>query len=391
MTGRVAAVVLIAIAGAAAGPGLASAQQGPAAPVVARGLAPRGTGLSAIRAVSADGRYVLGTIGARYVVRDVVAARTVRSLPSSNKYRYTDLAGTGKRVLYARKAMFNGCPTYLPMVRTVGSNSARSLASTSRGRALTASWTAESCGDQDDEFRVTQMPNFSAPAISSNGRWAAFCANLDAPDRIDLYIKDLRTAALRQVPGVCGVSYGDTSSEIQAPSIAGDGQTVLLPGDNNADEESWGPFSLLVAGSVRRGIEGRDPVMPGAGGMIYASRPVVGCVADEDTCPVEPIAYDIATGATTALPPGTPVAGSMSASGQFVVTSEPEDAGLMLRVFDRGAGVATDLTANFTAAGLALDDLNEETFEGSEPIISGDASKVFALATDNQVYVVDRG
>lgn len=330
------------------------------------------TGMTAAAGISYDGRYLLGRLGGRWVVRDVIAGRTVRKLPSTWRYSYSGLSGSGKWVAYRRVSAFAGCQVPVPKVRNRITNASRWLATDNRGKLLKAKWRAARCPNDEDDSRVSATPQFSVPVLAADGRTAAFCANLERPDRYDLYLKRIASKRLTRIDGACSLWADGGDTGFQAPQISYDGSVVLAPGTDD-ESATWGPFQLFVGGTLRTGVVGRDPRLTISGATIFASRPSSSC--QPASCPHDPMTYDVASGATIPLPPGASVDTAMSATGMIAITGDwPE-----LAVVNRATSVTTSLTAQLQAAGL------QQGYLRGLPMISGDGRWVLFAAQD-QVY-----
>lgn len=337
--------------------------------------APLATGMSAVAGVSFDGRYLLGRLGGRWVVRDLVAGRTVRKLPSSWRYSYDGLSAAGKLVAYRRVSAFAGCQVAVPKVRNRITNRSRWLATDSRGKQLKAKWRAPRCPGDEDDSRLAYNPQFSHPALSADGRTAAFCANLEQPNRYDLYVKRLTNGKLTRLAGACSAWSDGGDTGFQTPQLSADGSVILLPG---VDDESatWGPYRLVVGGHLRENLIGRDPRLTANGAKVYASRPTGSC--EPSSCLHEPIGYDVATAGVSVLPTGTPVDTAMSADGNLALV----EAWPQLAVFNRATAVTTDLTATLQASGL------QQGYLPGLPTISGDGRWV-VFGAGGLVYLLD--
>jgi hypothetical protein len=348
------ALAIVVAAIAAPGPGAAGVRAAPSLVPTAIGVAAP-LGMSAVVDQSKDGRYVLGRFNGRFVVRDVVRGRTVRRLPSSSRYAYHGLSDNGRYVVYTNtRPGTTSC--YTPWVRDRKTNKARSAATTSKGRALKAGWTPSSTQCPDEPAWRT-MITYSDPAISGNGRYVAFCVNLTVPDRLDLYVKDMRTKRIRTFPGACSEAT-DAYERPQPPQISETGRVVLLPGFHATGDEAgynvWTPARILLNRSTFiAGAGGAGPVLTEDGSAVFSIGPTT-CSGGWTPCPGGPIRYDVATAATVALPAGDPGPGPMSRRGRYaLVTSGPPGA-RVLTVRDRATGASTGLTAAFAAAGAAI-------------------------------------
>ncbi len=338
----------------------ASAAAAPAAPgtVVAAAVGVTSTRLTQVADVSKDGRYALGLFAGRWVVRDVVRGRTVRRLPSSAAYTYHAISDSGRYVAYSytKASRPQACNT--PWVRDRITNKARSAATTKTGGPLPTGWAG--AGECPDEPSWRSQFTFSDPAISGNGRYVAFCANLTVADRLDLYVKNLRSKRITKFDGVCS-ERTDAFEQPQTPQISQTGRVILLPGRHATGDEAgydvWQPASLLLNRSILvHDVGGALPRMTDDGSSVYSTGPLT-CDGGWDPCsagPKAPIRYDVASGTIAALPAGDPGAGPMSRRGRYVLVVTTDAAGNQLTVLDRATGTSTDLTASFAAAGVAI-------------------------------------
>jgi hypothetical protein len=328
-----------------------------APPVAADGVGVvQPVGMTDVVDMSKDGRYVLGRLGGRYVVRDVVRGRTVRRLPSGDEYAYHGLSDSGRYVVYTRTRPGSPTTCGTPYVRDRVTNRVRNAATTASGARLPAGWTPTGTECPDEPSWRTQI-TFSAPAISGNGRYVAFCVNLAVPDRLDLYVKDLRTRRIRTFEGVCS-EITDAFERPAAPQVSETARVILLPGrDATGDEagyHSWWPASLLLNRSTLvAGVGGAGPVLTADGSAVYSVGPLT-CLGGEVPCPGGPIRYDVSSATTAALPAGDPGPGPTTRRGRYVVVTTNDPVGNRLAVLDRATGTSTDLTPAFVGAGVAI-------------------------------------
>ena len=368
---------------ASAGPSpVASTRVGVAAAVLGDVTA---TGMSEIVDVSRTGRYALGMRNGRYVVRDLVRERTVRKLPSSSRYSYEGISDTGRYVLYTRTRA--GAPTQCdtPWVRDRRTNIARNAATTKKGRPLRAKWAPTATECPDEPSWRTQI-TFSEPALSGNGRYVAFCVNLKVANRLDLYVKDMRTKRIRTWPGACSQAI-DAYERPQPPQISETGRVVLLPGfhatGDEAGNQAWEPASLLKKRSSFVGrVGGAWPVLTDDGRAVYSIGPV-DCHSGPTLCPGGPMRHDVASGTSVTLPIWDPGPGPMSRRGRYVlVIDSPDGVVNSLHVLDRTLWMHTDLTDQFAAAGLSVPGRSSST------LLSGNGRLVFLVpeGSDTQWY-----
>lgn len=336
------------------------------------------TGMSDVVDVSKNGRYVLGRLGGRWVVRDLVRERTVRRLPSSASHRYHGISDTGRYVLYSYTPASGATACNEPWVRDRITNKARPAARTSKGRALPTGWAG--AGGCPDEPSWTTQFTFSDPAISGNGRYVAFCANLQVVDRLDLYVKDMRTKRIRTYPGVCS-DLTDAHETPAPPQISEDGRVILLPGHHATGDEAgydvWAPAAILLNRSTLVGGAGGAHAQLTEDGSAVLSIGPMTCDGGWGPCsagPKQPIRYDIASATTVALPAGDPGPAPTTRRGRFVVVVSRDAAGNHLAILDRATGALSDLTAAFAAAGVGVPSAAERTS------ISGDGRYVFVVS-----------
>ena len=301
----------------------------------------RPIGMSQVVDVSKNGRIVLGQYGRRYVVRDVVAGKTLRKLPTSSSYTYLSLSSDGRYVLYL-KQVADEYGFYQPWVRDRVTNKTRLAAADSRGHAIRAGRPVADDQEVSGDSRKA--------AMSANGRYVAFCANLERTSH-DLYLKDMRTRKLTTVRGAC-IGYGedDVFNPLQ---VSEDARVILLPGWHD-ETGGWQAATLWVRGALRADVGGESPNLTDDGSAVYSNGPLT-FVRYEENAPPNPIRYDIPTRALTTLPAGDPVSAEMSRRGRYVIalrdpatTQAPG-----LGVLDRSTQQLTDLTSRLEAAGVS--------------------------------------
>ena len=317
------------------------------APASASEAGPSPTGMSDIIAVSKNGKLVLGTRGARSIVRDVAKGKTVRRLGTTAPW-YTDLSDNGRYVLYQKGATIG--------VVDVKTGKSRSAVRTKSGARIKAAWKAQGCGeDCYDSDRPTVRG-----ALSGNGRYVAYCANLKVPTRGDLYIKDMRTKALKVMTGGCPMSgeewNPDKTSLPYQIDISETGRVIMIKVSHA------GPVRLVLNRSVVRDVQ--LPwgllMMPNDGSALY----YLSYTVSGDSIGKR---YDVQSGTVTDLvvddPAGLGAPGdfrepdSMTRRGRYVSYSGsvgPNSAtGLaQIGVFDRQTGTTTDLTPALEALSL---------------------------------------
>jgi hypothetical protein len=316
-------------------------------PASATEAGPSSTGMSDIIAVSKNGRLALGTRGARTVVRDLAKGKTVRRLGTTAPW-YTDLSDNGRYVLYQKGATIG--------VVDVKTGKSRSAVRTKSGARIKPAWKAQGCGeDCYDSDRPTVRG-----ALSGNGRYVAYCANLKVPTRGDLYIKDMRTKALKVMTGGCPMSgeewNPDKTSLPYQIDISETGRVIMIKVSHA------GPVRLVLNRSVVRDVQ--LPwgllMMPNDGSALY----YLSYTASGDSIGKR---YDVQSGTVTDLAVDDPAGlggpgdfrepDSMTRRGRYVSYSGsvgPNSAtGLaQIGVFDRQTGSTTDLTPALDALGL---------------------------------------
>ena len=403
-------------------------------------------GMTDLIDVSKDGRIVLGLRNGRYVVRDIVKAKTLRKLPSSSDYAYYGISDNGRYAVYTRTRA-NATSCFEPWVRDLKTNKTRRAATATNGKSLTPAWrpTATDCPEEMDwRDQVT----YSEPALSGDGRVVAFCANLKVADRLDLYVKDLKSKKMRMWPAACSEETDANGRPVrpQPPQISETGRVVLLPGFHStgggeaysaaAGYHVWRPASILLNRSViRTDVGGAWPVLTADGSAVYSIGPST-CDGGSVPCQGGSVRYDIASGATEALPAGDPGPGPMSRRGRYVlvitaaprpgepsgptscdwVWGIPRPAGSLpgwfpcasspygLRVLDRTTGLSTDLVP-MVGVGISEVGLSPERGTSEPPLgqyrvpgrpdrtrLSGSGKVVFVMRdTINVPQVPDAG
>lgn len=345
-----------------------------------------GTGLSAAIAVSGDGHYILGVAGKSKVsVWDTWKSRSARKLPSGTRYRYFGISTAGTLISYSQLTKFNGCSAEVPKVRYRKSNKTRVVATAANGRTLTAGWRPARCPGDEDDSRLSYAPGFSSPALSGNGRYVAFCANLDAPNSRTLYRKDLKTGALTIWQDACFIWSEGGDTGFAAPQISDDGQVILLPSGPSWSDEAItdATFGLIVAGVAQSPIAGRGLRLDGAGDVVLAQRPGSGC--GFAACPPEAVRYEVATGVSATLAANSPIEGSITSdasSAMFDAFTHP------LAVANLRTGRVSDLAPAVQGLGVTPATVGPATspwYSGS-PLITPDGMRVIFRATTGKVY-----
>jgi hypothetical protein len=350
--------------------------------------------MSEVVDVSRSGRYVLGVLDGRHIIRDVVRDRTVRTLPSSSRYTYYGLSDSGRYVVYTRTGSGNPTMCNEPWVRNIRTNKARRADTSKSGKVLKARWSPTTTGCHDGADWRSQI-TFSEPAISGNGRYVAFCANLKTPDRLDLYVKNMRTKKVRTWPGACAEATDVNGATVgpQPPQISETGRVVLLPGYHSTGEavpnsaaagyHIWRPARLLINRSeLRTDVGGAWPMLTSDGSGVYSIGPTT-CDGGWSRCPGGPIRYDVATASIEVLPPGDPGPGPMSRRGRYVlvITGVPgmgEPPGVPAScdwVWGR-SDVVTGFAACWSPFGLYILDRTTGVRTDLQPLLGRDVSEI---------------
>jgi hypothetical protein len=388
--------LVVALAAAAimmSAPGIANGTTGPGAvapPAVAlTGLAP--TGMHTILDVSKNGRIVLGklTDSGPFVVRDLVRAKTLRTLKSGPGYSYKSISSTGRYVHFTKDFTRKGCTYARPWVYDRVTKKARLAAATRSGKPLVATWTRPNqCPYISYTTSAFGMHSVGGPGqMSPDGRYVAFCANLTDPARGDLHIKDMRTRKLTIKKGLCPLTT--EAQEFYPVHVSEAARTIMVLRNEAGSTASYGAVIVLQRRTVR-GVSlpgnagARELWLTDDGMSIFYG---VGGSPDAGR-------YDTASGATAALTPGDPLRNEalqpgeeyrdsvgMTRRGRFVTYHgsrlDPNAVRVgLVGVFDRATGQAVDLTA---ASGMPLQVGTTTPVPNSlVPIhISGDGRVVF--------------
>ena len=182
----------------------------------------------------------------------------------------------------------------------------------SSGQPLTPAWTPRPC-EEGCDYHTAPRLSISTDAISADGRIAAFCANFEAPKEPSLYVKDLATGELTRTDVRCGVlrfgredDHDEWNDEgVSGPEVSADGSLVHVAGDRSSGGEygriGWAADNLYVTAT------GEARALPGSGAMTRDGRTAVLRSGEQAEIPeaqvrVEYVAYDVASGDTTAVP-----------------------------------------------------------------------------------------
>ena len=358
--------------------------------------------------VSKDGRIALGwrTAGGPVVLVNLGTGRTLRTLRSGPNYAYASLSSTGRYVAFTRAHRRGSCTYWRPWVYDRVTGKSRLAASSRSGAALRPSWSqstgcATISASTPEPMGVYFHSGVRGPGMMSpDARYVVFCANLAVATRGDLYIKDLRTRKLTRRAGVCSLSPGEDEPALAAPQVSEAGRTILLPANPLGSTVTYRASVLLNRKTLR-------PVtLPGD---VAAER--IQLTDDGRSIYYQAGAgmgawrYDVASGTSTGLVFGDPMRGDEISPGQeyrdpewitrrgrYVAYygSRVDDPAigreLVVGVFDRDTGVATDLTAAAVAAGMPR--RYGQVPATPTPVgISGDGKVVF-LHTANGVVAV---
>jgi hypothetical protein len=344
------------------------------------------TGLGAPIAASSDGRYILGVSGKGAVsVWDTVKGRTARKLHSGQRYHYLDISADGTMISYTKTMKYNACLADVPKVRNRRTNKSRVVATNAKGRIL-PSWRPARCPGDEDDTRLSYAPQFSLPALSGNGRYVAFCANLSAPQARTLYRKDLRTGAVIAWQDACATWEDGGDTWFVNPQISDDGSVILVPGEPDWSEGNSGQrtFQLVVNGQVLPPVMGGAQYLNGPGTFVLADRPGSGC--GYPSCADTHVRYDVATGTVTDLPAGSPIDGSISSDGTYSMFGGYDK---KLAVASLLTGAVTDLVPVVAAYGLAPGTGSGWEFGpwySTAPIITPDGTRVIFQAATGLVH-----
>lgn len=375
----VAAIGLVAgAAPAGAGPRQLSAAAIPGAGIGASGgikLAGgiRLTGMESITDMSADGRLMLGRMDdtGPMVVRDIVAGRTLATLPTSSARHYQSMSADGRRISYSRVLRRGGCAYMRPWVLDRRTGKSKLAAADSRGRAVLPTWKqATGCASYSLTEAAFGMDLVGGPGqMSPDGRYVAFCANLKVRARMDLYVKDLRTGKLSRRNGLCARDSGDGGDAPGIlPAYSAEGARAVMVPQGMAQNNSGQWANLLTSRSARPIV-----VPPGSAGahMMWLTDDgsALYVVTDGGTRAGR---YDTRTATLSSVAPTDPLSPgalqpadeyremvSMSRRGRYVAYNgsriDPAQGRVgLMGVYDRRTGTAVDLSAALVAAGVEL-------------------------------------
>jgi len=342
-------------------------------------------GVSNVQLVSKSGRYVV----ADGRLRDLRTSRILRNLPGTP----VSISDDGRYVTYAvpkkTATSVRGTPTHrwdhLQVSIKVYDRRTRKTrtATTARsGKAVKPAWRTPCVVGEDtceEGLKLEWAPQLAGGQISGNGRWVAYCANYQTPDRADLYIKDMRTKRLAVRTGVCSPLDDYMNDRLQAPSISENGATVLLPGLRTTGEEGpghWAPSKVLLNRSRVVEVGGYSPTMTHDGKTISIKGAFASYDSDAYVYDEGPVTWvHLGTGTATLASPTHLQLTMQNASrrGRYVAELDsPTYPDFRLTVRDRALGTVTDLTPAVNAAGYALRD---STYPA--PILTGDGKTVF--------------
>lgn len=325
------AVATAVMAGSAAATGTGSGVGIPPASTVSSGATQtvQPIGVSAWY-VSKDGRYVLGRMGSKMVVRDIVRNRTVRTLPKSGRH-YTGLSDDGRFIAFeksvVRRVSGRPCRISSPYVLNRVTNRTQSVAMARSGKPIPLDPT--DCIQDPDSEEAMEWAGFSHSTISGNGRFVAFAS----VQHEVVYVKDMKSRSLQRYVGQSGGSQ---------LSISEDGRVL---GDSTGQLTVDGQVRVLPSGILPQGLTRDGRSIYSVGGRYEVRSGVVTPLAAGDP---------FAVGSNTA------VQNAMSRRGRYATWScrfpsqvTPGTTGESVGVYDRATGIATDLTAAMEAAGVA--------------------------------------
>lgn len=339
-----------------------------------------------VQLASKTGRYVttgnaLYDTQARKVVKRFPSRASIVSLSDDGRYVTYTLPRTSGREVEGKPTRQWDDKQNTVKVFDRKTGKARTATTTRSGKALKPAWRSPclaGSGACEEGFEIAWAPGLVGGQISGNGRYVVFCANYATPQRVDLYIKDLRTKRLVVHKGACAYEDDYIKDRLQSPSISEDGGIILLRGQARTGEVggTWAPDRALVNRARLVEVGGYQATMTHDGRTISIVSD--GNDDEEGTRPVTWV--DLPSGTRTPADPSDLQLTMKNASrhGRFVVvqtreTSDPWGARLIVR--DRTLGVDHDLTPALQAAGYALP-------AWSRPILTGDGRTVFVQAQD---------
>ena len=341
------------------------------------------TGLTTVVAVSRTGRYIVGA-GADYFrmqLRDLSTGTSVLTLPK--QAARPSLSDNGRHLSYLMPVGEWGRHKVMLFDRRTGTT--RNVTRRSNGALLKPSWngtcTLALC-EEDQKLRYE--PQLTGGQISGDGRYVVFAANFRKPERIDVYVKNLRTGALQVFKGAGQVwlAEGDTE-QLQAPSVSEDATTILVPGRLESYESgnTWWAGRAIFNRSELVEIGGVGNTMTRDGKTITINGAFSG------TAEGTPVGVQWFNVPTRAAVPADPAQlrlslGNSSRDGRYAVWKATMYDPIEIR--DRTLGISYDLQTAMTTAGYAVDDLAgiPYSFEWGVP------EKKSAMSGDGQVAFV---
>ncbi len=361
------------------------------APASALTIDPQPTGLADVFGASTTGRYVLGApLNKRLRLLDLTADSTVVKLP--RKAADPSVSDNGRLVAYTMPIDDWGQRRVMVFDRRTGRT--REVTRRTSGSLLRPSWrgrcTLALC-EEDQKMRYS--PQLDGGQISGNGRFVVFAANFAQRNRIDVYVKNLRTGVLQRFTGAGRplVAEGDTEY-IQAPTISADGNTILVPGRLEAYESSdtWSPGRAIFNRSSVVDIGGVGNSITRDGRTITINGVFAGTI---EGIPSEVQWYDVPTATSV---PASPTQlrltlTNSSADGRYALWKP--DLASKLRIRDRTLGLDYDLYGALVAAGFGVTETAGAPggflwgYPDRKAVMSGDGQVVF-VATDQEIQAV---
>lgn len=315
-------------------------------------------GLETLEATSRTGRFVIGSATAygRLQVRDVLRAERVKLLP--RRARGASISDSGRYVTYSLPVGDWGRSKVMLFDRRKGTTT--NVTRRSNGSLLLPTW-RNRCTEAlcDRDFRLRYSPRLVGGQISGNGRHVVFSANYRKRNKIDVYLKNLRTGKLKVFRGAgrkaTALDGGDYAEYLQAPTVSEDARTILIPGLRRTSEDEsgeypvrWGPGRAILDRSRLVVIGGVGNSMTRDGRTITINGTFSGTAT---STPPEVAWYDVTTAVSTpADPPGLRMnLNNTSRDGRFVLWKPVlEDT---LRIRDRSLATSYDLESAMRAAG----------------------------------------
>lgn len=361
------------------------------APASAMTIDPQPTGLSYVFGASRTGRYVLGEpLNQRLRLLDLQSDTMIVRLP--RKAASPSVSGTGRFVAYTLPLDEWGQNRVMVFDRNTGRT--REVTRKTNGSLLRPSWRSRCTLDLcEEDQKLRYSPQLTGGQISGNGRFVVFAANFRKPNRIDVYVKNLRTGQLQRFTGAGRplVAEGDTEY-VQAPTISIDGNTILVQGRHEAYESSdiWTAGRAIFDRSTVVDIGGIGNTMTRDGRTITINGVFAGTI---EGLPPEVAWYDVPTGTRV---PASPTGLRMtltnsSADGRFVLWKP--DLSSKLRIRDRTLGVDYDLHSALVAAGYGVTETAGSPgsflwgYLDRQAVLSGDGRVAF-VATSSGILAV---